>query len=115
LAERPPVLALWDGRAAAERALPEAAAVAAAIGAGVAVLAFGPAAGNDPDRAAARLDPAAVAWRWQALPPLSLGRLQRATDFSHALLVLPAEAAMTLGLSTADLLDRLSCSVLLVR
>lgn len=114
LMEKPPVLVLWDGSAAAERGLAAATALARATGDGVAVLAFGPAA-VDEGRIAPVLHRAAVPWRWQALPPLTVARLQRATDFPHAVLVLPVDTAMTLGLSTADVLDHLSCSVLLVR
>lgn len=113
---RPPVFALWDGSAAAEQALRSACAVAAAAGTGVAVLAFGgdSAAAEDP-----RIGAIAASFgqtvRIQALPPLTVPRLVRATDFPQALLVLPDEASMTLGLSTPDLIDLLSCSVLLVR
>lgn len=114
LDDRPPVFACWDGSAGAERALHTACAAARAAETGVAVLLFG--GGEEAAARAAEIaEPYRVPLRLQALPPLTAGRLVRATDFPRALLVLPAETAMTLGLSTPDLIDLLSCSVLLVR
>ncbi|EKV32082.1 hypothetical protein C882_3146 [Caenispirillum salinarum AK4] len=110
-----PLLVPFDGSDAARRAL-DAACTLAEDGPAerVAVLAFGDA---DALAAAARDICAAhgTVPRVQALPPLTLARLVRIADFPEALLVLPAQLPMTLGLSTPDLIDRLGCSVLLVR
>lgn len=110
-----PLLVPFDGSTDSRRAL-EAACTLAEDGPAerVAVLAFG----NGESLAAAARETCAahgVVPRIQSLPPLSLERLMRTTDFAGALLVLPAQLPTTLGLSTPDLIDRLGCSVLLVR
>lgn len=115
LDDRPPVFCAWDGSPAAGRAFDTACALAAAAGSGVAALAFGAAAAAAEPRLAALARSRGVRLRVQSLPPLTAERLVRATDFPRAVLVLPSETAMTVGLSTLDLIDRLSCSVLLVR
>ncbi|SOD91967.1 universal stress protein [Caenispirillum bisanense] len=114
LDERPPVFCAWDGSAGALRAFDTACALAAAADTGVAVLAFGDGPAEE-RRLGERARSRGVRLRVQSLPPPTPPRLVRAADFPQAVLVLPAELAMTVGLSTPDLIDRLSCSVLLVR
>lgn len=58
---------------------------------------------------------AGVRARFHDLPPATPDRLVRATGFPQALLVLSDELLTTFRLSTPGLLDRLSCSVLLLR
>lgn len=110
-----PLLVPFDGSDASHRALDAACALAeGGPPKRITVLVFGD-ADTLTTAARAECDAHGIVPRIQTLPPLSLSCLLRATDIPGSLLVLPAQLPLTLGLSTPDLIDRLGCSVLLVR
>lgn len=110
-----PLLVPFNGSPEAFRALDVACTLAEGGPAErVAVLAFGADKALE-EKARDVCDAHGVAPRIHSLPPLTVGRLIRVADFAAALLVLPAQLPLTLDLSTPGLIDRLGCSVLLVR
>lgn len=118
LAEDATLLVPVDGSDSSLRALRTAAALVGpdARPGRLAVLLFGDSDSLRPTVAQALEEAgAAESARVQALPPLTLERLCRASHFPDALLVLSDQIPSTLGLSTVDVIDRLSVSVLLLR